>query len=784
MICAGTGHVVMRVGQENNKWLCDKIINDSPDDKIIYRATSFLLNCAPKQHTPTVTNPLFALVQTETAVNPWGAVLVVGLGTAAAILEGIRVMSASSDPAIKRSELVQRFIGLGLSEVDANDYVASLTPQDVDSILPIDSNALMAARAKFIVDRKDFSDRFGSAFVRLRELEEDLWELSDKLYTQVEGKELTMKLFENTIAPAVVKMRAIDKEVQALKQSFYNEAKDVVWKEDHTAIIRRWAHDEYRAAGRIIQWINMWESRLADGRTADFNPSVLLRPTNALRTLWEQIEISNLAEEASANSVTIRAENIDPSLARLNLSPNDAKALMIILQNLILNGARYHDPFVPPNLRYVVVSARIENGQVIFEIEDNGRGMTPEELSHYGEEGWMSDDIHDVSDRHGIGVESAKRRIEEFGGRLQVESTPAPDANSGTRVRFTIPILARLGFTHVDGKVEIDEKEKTALYNLANSALGGGNSGALDNLHELAKGGWKVSGAVQEILANWDLLSRAYQTKDPQEFGVYFYRLYNVVAGRVVGYMQNPTDMEALETYMRNVIKGPLEILETMFYRRYMEPLELGTRERAEMSALQHDAVSSGQTLVQFAGFLDTEQLGKIRRFTDQIFLLASIANLDSRNVRAFSTGVVLSEAVNGIMFSEPMLINVTLPANLVFAESVNVAQWAYILYELVRNAGKYRDETKPELNITIGWDETRRAFVVEDNGIGIEDVDAVWGAGVREGRAKEVSGRGLGLASIKERVEKLGWRIELKSEVGKWTRFRIYPKDGDVVTN
>ena len=360
------------------------------------------------------------------------------------------------------------------------------------------------------------------------------------------------------------------------------------------------------------------------------------------------------------------------------------------------------------------------------------------------------------------------------------------------RMQASDDLLPLLGLARVDEElaegdsfVERGEREHRTLYNLVNAAFNG-NADALNNLRELARGGWRVSGAAQEILSNWDLLMRAYQVSDPQEVGVYLYRLYNATAGRVIECIQNSGDRENLSVYLHNMNEGPVSILREMFRQRSWEYLaqysgEDYDRELDVLVRLGHDVLSYYVTSLPQGG---VENLANLSERVRAIALLASFADLDSRNVKNYSVGAVLSEVVSWLLPSDEIsLISISLPDNLVFAERVDVVQWAYILYELVRNADKYRDETKPELNITISWDENQKAFVVEDDGIGIENVDAVWGSGVREGRAKGVSGRGLGLASIRERVEKLGWEIELESEVGKWTRFRIYPKDGDVVS-
>ena len=60
--------------------------------------------------------------------------------------------------------------------------------------------------------------------------------------------------------------------------------------------------------------------------------------------------------------------------------------------------------------------------------------------------------------------------------------------------------------------------------------------------------------------------------------------------------------------------------------------------------------------------------------------------------------------------------------------------------------------------------------FTVEDNGVGIRDVDKVLREGVRE-RPDLAMGSGLGLAGIVRMSEENGWHFGLESEPGVGTK-------------
>jgi signal transduction histidine kinase len=99
------------------------------------------------------------------------------------------------------------------------------------------------------------------------------------------------------------------------------------------------------------------------------------------------------------------------------------------------------------------------------------------------------------------------------------------------------------------------------------------------------------------------------------------------------------------------------------------------------------------------------------------------------------------------------------------------------ILENLVENAMNYKRENRASILIEIFESNREINIKFEDNGIGIDEsyfnriFDMYF-------RGTELSrGNGLGLYVVKSGIEKLGGRIQLKSEPGNFTRFEIsYP--------
>lgn len=98
------------------------------------------------------------------------------------------------------------------------------------------------------------------------------------------------------------------------------------------------------------------------------------------------------------------------------------------------------------------------------------------------------------------------------------------------------------------------------------------------------------------------------------------------------------------------------------------------------------------------------------------------------------------------------------------------------ILNNLISNAIKYSDPQKETsfIHITIKLGPEKISLVFKDNGIGIENnhIQKVFNMFFRATEKNE--GAGLGLYIVKEAVEKLGGKIELESQVGKGTIFKI----------
>lgn len=106
-------------------------------------------------------------------------------------------------------------------------------------------------------------------------------------------------------------------------------------------------------------------------------------------------------------------------------------------------------------------------------------------------------------------------------------------------------------------------------------------------------------------------------------------------------------------------------------------------------------------------------------------------------------------------------------------------AKWLeFILGQIIDNAIKYADEKK-ESYIKIGTHTTTDTILltIEDDGIGIreEDIPRIFEKSFtgQNGRLRTKS-TGMGLYIVKNLIQKLGHKIEVTSELGKYTRMTI----------
>ena len=158
---------------------------------------------------------------------------------------------------------------------------------------------------------------------------------------------------------------------------------------------------------------------------------------------------------------------------------------------------------------------------------------------------------------------------------------------------------------------------------------------------------------------------------------------------------------------------------------------------------------------------------------------------LDSRkNSELHVTDVALDTEVTKILSTlerEVINSNATITTNFTQAEIIRTVKpyLESILYNLISNAIKYRDPLRaPVINVSTLKLENEICLIVSDNGLGIDLASHRDKLFTLYSRFHiHLEGKGLGLYLVKTQITALGGKIEIDSEVGKGSTFKVYFK-------
>ncbi len=146
-----------------------------------------------------------------------------------------------------------------------------------------------------------------------------------------------------------------------------------------------------------------------------------LEPVSAHEALGEAL--ANLSTSIEEHKALVTNDELPEVLA-------DYGQLVALFQNLVGNGIKFHGEMSPR----VHVSARSDNGAVVFCVQDNGIGMDP----GYSDRIFVIfQRLHTRSDYPGTGIGLAvcKKIVERHGGKIWLETEP----EKGSRFYFSLP---------------------------------------------------------------------------------------------------------------------------------------------------------------------------------------------------------------------------------------------------------------------------------------------------------------------------------------------------------
>ncbi len=137
--------------------------------------------------------------------------------------------------------------------------------------------------------------------------------------------------------------------------------------------------------------------------------------------------------QASQKNITLELVDINSSLPKVQA---DNIRIMEVLNNLISNAVNYTQQGGS-----IKVSAKLQGQEVITAIQDTGKGIPPEAISHLFTKFYRVSNAQDVSSNSkgtGLGLYLSKSIIELHHGKIWVQS----QVGKGSTFYFTLPVSA------------------------------------------------------------------------------------------------------------------------------------------------------------------------------------------------------------------------------------------------------------------------------------------------------------------------------------------------------
>jgi len=145
-------------------------------------------------------------------------------------------------------------------------------------------------------------------------------------------------------------------------------------------------------------------------------------PNQMLRAAVERMRLQ--AERGGLTIILTETDQLPEVIA-------DSDKIESVLVNLIHNAIKFTQPG-----GQITLQARYDNGQVIFSVQDTGKGIQPQDLPRIFERFYKADQSRSGGGT-GLGLSIARHTIEAHKGRIWVESTPG----QGSTFSFSLPVV-------------------------------------------------------------------------------------------------------------------------------------------------------------------------------------------------------------------------------------------------------------------------------------------------------------------------------------------------------
>ncbi len=213
------------------------------------------------------------------------------------------------------------------------------------------------------------------------------------------------------------------------------------------------------------------------------------------------------------------------------------------------------------------------------------------------------------------------------------------------------------------------------------------------------------------------------------------------------------TELEQFAYVASHDLQEPLRMVTSylqLLEKRYKDKLD---QDATDFISFAVDGSNRMRALIH--SLLEYSRINRVKAFEEinlNVLLKEVLENL--------STSIVESNAIIHIgelpkINGDPILIN-------------------QLFQNLIQNAIKFRNDKKPEIDISCQEEKDVYLFSIKDNGIGIqkEYIDQIFIVFKRLNSKEKYSGTGMGLAICKKIVERHGGKIWVESEFGKGSTF------------
>lgn len=169
----------------------------------------------------------------------------------------------------------------------------------------------------------------------------------------------------------------------------------------------------------------------------------------------------------------------------------------------------------------------------------------------------------------------------------------------------------------------------------------------------------------------------------------------------------------------------------------------------------------------------------ELKNFVDAILIYYKSDTIKTTEKEAIDWNSLFNKII--LMLDSKNEYEITLPSYYSIEFYSNKMAMEQIISNLISNSIKYNDKEKVKIEIELTELKSEILLSIKDNGIGIaeSDFEKVFSFFTTLGKKDRFDniGTGIGLSTVQKMVHKLDGRIELESEIGRGSTFKLYFK-------